>query len=106
MVNSVNVKKILKMKYENLLVFKTEHGSAINFVLKKEDGSDLAQEGTIPGIARAIRQFMERTKGNPTVNIDCSPDCEISVSYGKNPIYNQSLSEDEELELYKELHLK
>ncbi len=91
-------------KIINLQVYWQTHCDQKYLVIKKADKEYVNPQATIRSLALDIEDNFLPKEKDALVNINCSPDFEISIRYGKNPKHNQALSEEEEVQLFKELH--
>ena len=84
-------------------VFKQTRSGAIKFVIERDE-KEIFSGIKIEHVATAIKNSGSLRKEGENILIDCAPDVEIVLPYGKNPIHNEALSEEEEKLLFKELH--
>jgi len=87
----------------DLLVCKQINCGKTVFVLYRDDRK-IYDNGSLDWIAHAIKNSPSLQKKNSELLIRCSPSIAIIVPFGKSPIYNQALSEDEEEQLFSLLH--
>jgi hypothetical protein len=92
-----------KIKHIEISVFKWIHCKETWFVIEK-DGELIGKKKDIKQIADLINHNNYLQKKGIRLQINCIPDCEISKPYGKNPIRNKKLSEEEQEQLFDFLH--
>lgn len=79
-------------------VFKEIHNGKTHFAIQREGMGPIARVDSIANLAEEIRSL---SGGGDMLKITCKPDCDISVRRGKKPIHYESLSKDEEKELFE-----
>ncbi len=84
-------------------VFKRTHCGKTTFVIEKDGALIYDCEGILD-IAGAIKMSSSLNRKGKELKIDCSPDCEITRMYRKNPSHNEALSPEDEKLLFDELN--
>ena len=89
----------MAQKNFEILVFKQTHQEKTRFVIEKK-GETYCEKEHLSEIAEVIKSNAFQVKGTRLL-IDCSPEYEIYMSFGKDPIHNEALTEEEEKELFR-----